>query len=379
MKAPERNDDLKIEEKDGRTTLSFSGRIDLEAMERLNAELDAFWRRALPVEIAADLSGVTYLDSAGALLLLLQEEKAKAGGIPFRFLNRSEAFRGVMDLVNLAALHAPPLIPAVQRSTLSDLAAGAANRMFADFVRVMSFVGELLTALAHAFFHPLSVRWNSVLFYMKRVGVDGFPIVTLISLLVGVIIAFMSSLQLRQFGAVTYVASLVGFAMVRELAPLMTAIIVAGRSGSAFCAEIGSMMINEEVDALTTMGFDPIRFLAVPKVLASVVVVPLLTVYAAFFGILGGLIIGVVGLDLTAYSFMKQTMTSFKAFDVASSLVKSAVFAVLVSSIACQRGFQVRGGAEAVGAATTSAVVSGIFLIVVANSAFAVVLYYIHH
>lgn len=378
MKAPERNHALKIEKGDRRTTISFSGRIDLEAMESLSAEMDAFWRSGRPEEIAADLSGVTYLDSAGALLLLSQEEKARTDGIPFRFLNRSDAFRGVMDLVNMEALRVPPLIPAEKRHTLTGLAAEAATAIFADFIRVMSFVGELLTALTHALFHPLSVRWNAVLFYMKRVGVDGFPIVTLISLLVGVIIAFMSSLQLRQFGAVTYVASLVGFAMVRELAPLMTAIIVAGRSGSAFCAEIGSMMINEEVDALTTMGFDPVRFLAVPKVLASVVVVPLLTVYAAFFGIVGGLIIGVVGLDLTAYSFMKQTMASFKVFDVSSSLVKSAVFAMLISSIACQRGFQVRGGAEAVGAATTSAVVSGIFLIVVANSAFAVVLYYIH-
>ncbi len=379
MKAPDRKYALKIDAPDRRATFSFSGRIDLEAAEGLNAELDGFWRSGRPKEIAADLSGVTFLDSAGALLLLLQEEKAKAGGIPFRYLNRSEAFRGIMGLVDMEALRVPPLIPAEKRSMWSDLAVGAARRTFADFIEVMSFVGELLTALAHAVLHPLSVRWNAVLFYMKRVGVDGFPIVTLISLLVGVIIAFMSSLQLRQFGAVTYVASLVGFAMVRELAPLMTAIIVAGRSGSAFCAEIGSMIINEEVDALTTMGFDPVRFLAVPKVLASVLVVPILTVYAAFFGIVGGLIIGVVGLDLTAYSFMKQSMTSFKVFDVVSSLVKSTVFAVLISSIACQRGFQVRGGAEAVGAATTSAVVSGIFLIVVANSAFAVVLYYMHH
>jgi phospholipid/cholesterol/gamma-HCH transport system permease protein len=202
--------------------------------------------------------------------------------------------------------------------------------------------------------------------------------VSLISLLVGVIIAFMSSLQLKQFGATTYVAALVGFAMVRELGPLMTAIIVAGRSGSAFSAEIGSMMINEEVDALTTMGFDPVRFLAIPKVLASILVVPLLTIYSAFFGIVGGLMVGVLGLDLTVHSFIKQTMESFKVFDVVSSLIKAAVFAMMISGIACQRGFQVRGGAEAVGAATTSAVVAGIFLIVLANSAFAIILYYIH-
>jgi phospholipid/cholesterol/gamma-HCH transport system permease protein len=158
---------------------------------------------------------------------------------------------------------------------------------------------------------------------------------------------------------------------------MMTAILVAGRSGSAFSAEIGSMMINEEVDALATMGFDPVRFLVIPKVLASVLVVPLLTVYAAFFGIVGGLAVGVLGLDLTAFSYIQQSINSIGLFDVVSSLVKSMVFAVLISAIACQRGFQVRGGADAVGAATTSAVVSAIFLIILANSAFAIVLYYI--
>jgi phospholipid/cholesterol/gamma-HCH transport system permease protein len=188
----------------------------------------------------------------------------------------------------------------------------------------------------------------------------------------------MSSLQLKQFGANTYVAPLVGFAMVRELGPMMTAILVAGRSGSAFSAEIGSMMINEEVDALTTMGFDPLRFLAVPKVLAAMCVVPILTVYSAFFGIVGGMIVGIAALDLTAYSYLQQTMNSFDVFDVVSSLIKSIVFATLIAGISCQRGFEVRGGAEAVGAATTSAVVSAIFLIILANSAFALILYYIH-
>jgi phospholipid/cholesterol/gamma-HCH transport system permease protein len=242
----------------------------------------------------------------------------------------------------------------------------------------MIFVGELLTAMMHVIRRPAAVRWNAVFLYMKKIGVDGFPIVTLISLLIGVIMAFMSSLQLKQFGATTYVAPLVAFAMVRELGPMMTAILVAGRSGSAFSAEIGSMMINEEVDALTTMGFDPVQFLAVPKVLASVIVVPLLTVYSAFFGIVGGMMVGVLGLDLTAYGYLQQSIDSFQVFDVVSSLIKSMVFAILISGIACQRGFQVRGGADAVGEATTSAVVSAIFLIILANSAFAIILYYIH-
>ena len=369
---------LNIEEKNRLVTLSFSGRIDLETMESVNSKLDAFWESSHPAEIAADLSGVKYMDSAGAMLLLQLEEKAKDTGISFQFLNEKEKFKGIMNLLDMKALHLPPLISEEEQKGFFELFGEAAQRVYDDFIRVMTFIGELLTAIAYSLRHPLAVRWTAVFFYMKRVGVDGLPIVSLISLLVGVIIAFMSSLQLKQFGATTYVAALVGFAMVRELGPLMTAIIVAGRSGSAFSAEIGSMMINEEVDALTTMGFDPIRFLAIPKVLASILVVPLLTIYSAFFGIVGGLMVGVLGLDLTVYSFIKQTMDSFKVFDVVSSLIKAAVFAMLISGIACQRGFQVRGGAEAVGAATTSAVVAGIFLIVLANSAFAIILYYIH-
>ena len=149
----------------------------------------------------------------------------------------------------------------------------------------MTFLGDLLTALLRSIFHPRSVRWDDVFFYMKRAGVEGLPIVGLINFLLGLIIAFMSSLQLKQFGANIYVASLVGVAMVTELGPIMTAIIVAGRSGSAFAAEIGTMKVNEEVDALVTMGFDPTRFLAIPKVLAAMLVVPVLTLYADFFGI----------------------------------------------------------------------------------------------
>jgi phospholipid/cholesterol/gamma-HCH transport system permease protein len=378
LKGRDRGYRLEIKDVPPLATMFFSGRIDLQTMESLDSELEAFWRNSHPEGIAADLSGVEYLDSAGAMLLLQLGKKAKVKGISFHFVNDREEFRGIMNLLDMEALHIPPLIPEWRRQRFFDLAGETAQRVYDDFVRVMIFVGEILTALTHSLLHPRSVRWDAVFFYMKRVGVDGFPIVALISFLVGVIIAFMSSLQLKQFGATTYVASLVGFAMVRELGPLMTAILVAGRSGSAFCAEIGSMMINEEVDALTTMGFDPIRFLAIPKVLASILVVPLLTVYSALFGIVGGLMVGVLGLDLTAYGFIKQTLGSFNVFDVLSTLIKSAVFAILISGIACQRGFQVRGGAEAVGAATTSAVVSGIFLIVIANSAFAIILYYIH-
>jgi phospholipid/cholesterol/gamma-HCH transport system permease protein len=365
------------EDGDRRFTLSFSGRMDLRALDSLNAELEALWQRRHPARMIADLSGVQSMDSACAMILLRFEEKAKAAGISFEFMNVSQQFEGIMKLLDTKTLQLEPLIREKESEGIFHLLGEAAQRRLDDFQSVMIFVGELLIALSHAIRNPLTVRWDAVFVYMKKVGVDGFPIVTLISVLIGVIVAFMSSLQLKQFGATTYVAPLVAFAMVRELGPMMTAILVAGRSGSAFSAEIGSMMINEEVDALTTMGFDPVRFLVVPKVLASVLVVPLLTVYSAFFGIVGGMMVGVIGLDLTVHSYIQQSIDSFKVFDVVSSLIKSMVFAVLISGIACQRGFQVRGGADAVGEAATSAVVSAIFLIILANSAFAIILYYI--
>jgi phospholipid/cholesterol/gamma-HCH transport system permease protein len=365
------------EDDDHQITLLISGRMDLMGLQSLNADLEAFWTDRTPVRITADLSGVQSMDSAGAMLLLRLEERAQAAGVPFEFAHVSEQLVGIMNLLNMKALNIEPLIQEKESEGIFYLLGESAERQFRDFRQVMTFVGELLTALIHVIRHPTAVRWNAVFLYMKKVGVDGFPIVTLISLLIGVIMAFMSSLQLKQFGATTYVAPLVAFAMVRELGPMMTAILVAGRSGSAFSAEIGSMMINEEVDALATMGFDPVQFLVIPKVLAAIVVVPLLVVYSAFFGIIGGLIVGVLGLDLTAYSYFQQSISSFDLFDVVSSLIKAMVFAVLISGIACQRGFQVRGGADAVGEATTSAVVSAIFLIILANSAFAIILYYI--
>ncbi len=208
-------------------------------------------------------------------------------------------------------------------------------------------------------------------------GAEGLPIVGLISLLIGLIIAFMSSLQLKQFGANVYVASLVAVAIVRELGPIMTAILVAGRSASAFAAEIGTMMVNDEVDALVTMGFDPIRFLVVPETdrhrAGSAAPDPL----CRSLRDPGGMIVGVTGLDLTAYTYLQASRRSITVFYLISSLVKAVVFAFIIAWIGCQRGFQVRGGVEEVGAATTSAVVTSILLIVIVDSAFAIVLHYL--
>ena len=364
------------EERAGEVLLSLSGRIDLGNLDLFTSETDVLMNQMTPSKLLVDLSKVEYLDSAGALGLLQLEDRAKARSIPFQFDNVTEEAKRIMGLINREALSMKPLVSEKKSNVIEQIGEGSL-KIFNDFVSIITFLGDLLIALGRSFFHPRAVRWEDVLFYMKRAGAEGLPIVGLISFLLGLIIAFMSSLQLKQVGANIYVASLVGVAMVSELGPIMTAIIVAGRSGSAFAAEIGTMKVNEEVDALVTMGFDPTHFLAVPKVLAAMVAVPILTLYSDFFGIGGGLVVGVLGLDLTVYTYVRETMSVISVTSIFKGLLKSVVFAVLIAGIGCQRGFQVRGGAQAVGSATTSAVVAAIFLIVVTDSAFAIIFNYI--
>jgi phospholipid/cholesterol/gamma-HCH transport system permease protein len=369
---------LRIEKgMEGEVILTPSGRIETENLHLFLSEAEAVLVEKAPRRFVVDLSEIEYLDSAGAFGLIELEDRAKGRSIPFRFINVTDEAKRIMALIDRKALTMKPLASEKRSGNLIEQVGGATLKILSDFTSIITFLGELLSALFYSFLHPRSIRWDDVLFYMKRTGVEGLAIVGLINFLLGLIIAFMSSLQLKQFGANIYVASLVGVAMVSELGPIMTAIIVAGRSGSAFAAEIGTMMVNEEVDALVAMGFDPIRFLAVPKVLAAMIVVPILTLYADFFGVGGGLVVGVLGLDLTVYTYIQETMKVISVAAIIKSLIKSVVFAAMIAGIGCQRGFQVRGGAEAVGALTTSAVVAAIFLTIVIDSAFAVLFTYI--
>jgi phospholipid/cholesterol/gamma-HCH transport system permease protein len=374
---PGRDFSIQATEEPGRAvTFALAGRLGLATLPAFKGEINALLSRYVPGSLTVDLAGVTFLDSVGALGLVELEEEARARAISFQLVNASEEFQKVLGIIDRQSLTTPPL-KVEEKSGMVEKVGEATLIITDDLVQVITFVGDLVLALVSSLFHPRTVRWGEVGFYMRRAGAEALPILGLLSFLLGMVMAFMSSLQLKQFGATLYVSSLVGIAMVQELGPLLTAIMVAGRSGSAFAAEIGTMMVNEEVDAITVMGFDPIKFLAVPKVIASMLVVPLLSVYAMFFGILGGVVIGVLLLDITMYSYITETRKALALFDLVSSLVKSGVFAAIVAGIGCQRGFKVRGGAEAVGTQTTSAVVAGIFLIIVVDSLFAVALHYI--
>jgi phospholipid/cholesterol/gamma-HCH transport system permease protein len=355
-------------------TASLSGRLALDDSQLLPGDIGRALAKGGVRRLVLDLAGLDQLDSVGALNLRLVEGRALEQGLEVNLANVGERTGRLLELVTPEALSPPPPEPP-NPPFLEHLGEGVLH-LWDDTYRGFVFLGELTTAVADLFRRPRGLRGHLVLHYMEKAGVDGLPIVAMISALLGMIMAFMSALQLQPFGAAIYVASLVAVAMVRELGPIITAILVAGRSGSAFAAEIGTMIVNEEVDALVAMGFNPYQYLAVPKILAAMAMVPLLTFFADFCAILGGMLIGVSVLDLTVYAYITNTLEAVSLYGLVSSTVKSAVFGLIIGAVGCQRGFRVRGGALEVGAAATRAVVSSIFLVILTDSLFALVLYY---
>ncbi len=234
----------------------------------------------------------------------------------------------------------------------------------------LAFIGESTVTLGRAFTGKMAYRRTDLALLLQQSGVDALPIVTLVNFLLGLILAFVGAVQLQQFGAEIYVANLVGIAMVRDMSALMTGIIMAGRSGAAFAAEIGSMNSNQELDALQTTGISPMEFLVLPRVWALVVMMPLLVLYANLVGILGGLVVGLGMLDLSWTAYWQQTTDAVSMTHLVSGLVKGLVYGLLVAVAGCMRGMQAGRSALAVGAAATSAVVTGIVWIIVACGVF---------
>jgi phospholipid/cholesterol/gamma-HCH transport system permease protein len=245
-----------------------------------------------------------------------------------------------------------------------------------DIVDLIAFVGELCAALGRALRHPGLVRWRDALLTAELAGVNALPIVALLGFLLGLIMAFQSAIPMRQFGADLYVANLIGLSMLRELGPLLTAIILAGRSGSAFAAELGTMKVTEELDALTTLGLEPVGFLVVPRVIAAVAMTPLLAVWAGFFGLIGGAVV-MLSLGFPLVTYVIQVESAVTVGDMIGGLGKSFVFGIVVAAIGCLRGLQTKSGASAVGESATRAVVSGLVLITIVDGVFAVIFYYL--
>jgi phospholipid/cholesterol/gamma-HCH transport system permease protein len=229
---------------------------------------------------------------------------------------------------------------------------------------------DILFWLLIAPFRGKRIRWHSTFEQMVRIGVDSLPIVGMISFFVGLIMAMQGAYQLKPFGVVIYVANLVGVTITRELGPMLTAIIVAGRSGSAIAAEIGTMKVAEEIDALKTMGLNPIGFLVLPRILALLIVLPCLTILSDLIGIGGGFFIAVFSLKLPFIAYLNQSINALVMKDLVTGLIKSVFFALIIGQVGCYEGFGVKGGAEGVGRSTTASVVISIFMIITADVIF---------
>ncbi len=362
---------------DGVSTLilALRGCLDVHSTGSLWWEALGLVRQHSPRLLVVDAHGLEYCDGAGiALLLELRRHQAEVGAELRVEGLRDESLRllrlfGDQDFGRRGEARAESghLVEEFGRVTLG---------LWAEFRSLVEFTGELTWTAARSALSPSQVRWRDTLRVAELAGVDALGIVLLIGFLMGLIMAFESAIPMRQFGAEIFVADLVGLAMFRELGPLMTAVVLAGRSGSAFAAELGTMRIKEEIDALSTMGLDPVPFLVVPRVLAAVLVTPLLAIFASLAGIAGGALV-MLSLGYPVAAYINQMMTTVTYVDVLSGLVKSLAFGLLVAAIGCLRGLQTGAGASAVGRSTTRAVVSGIILVALADGLFAIVYYYL--
>lgn len=249
-----------------------------------------------------------------------------------------------------------------------------------DYIRelsfLISFTGELTVSFWKSVFHPSRVRWKDVFRVSEAMGVNAFPIIAMIGFLLGLIMSFQSAIPMRRFGAEIFVANLVGLSLFRELGPLMTAFILSGRSGSAFAAELGTMKVSEEIDALTTMGLPPVQFLIVPRLIASLLMTPLLTVVFNLFGLIGGAIV-LLSFGFPLVTFINQVNIAVGFNDIAGGLLKSYFFGMIIAAIGCYRGLKTTTGAGAVGESTTAAVVGSIILVSILDGIFSIVYFYL--
>lgn len=256
-----------------------------------------------------------------------------------------------------------------QRESAVEHIGEAFLQFFKDFHSLILITGETTAAVWKAIKNPKKIRWRETLYYMDSCGADAVPIVSVLCFIMGLIIGIQSALQLRKYGGDIFVADAVGYSIIKELAPFMVAIICTGRAGSAFAAEIGTMKVSEEIDAIYTMGLEPSRFLIVPKVIALTIVMPLLTIIGNLAGLLGGLSVAIIQLQMSFSAYYNRTFAILLPRHFAEGLVKSITFALIIAVIGCWKGLDSGNDAQGVGRAATSAVVTSIFLIVVADFA----------
>lgn len=320
-----------------------------------------------------DLSGVDHLDTAGAWAVVTLERRLQAAGLSPRVTGASPP---QTDLIETVRRNMPEATtPKAPHLSLADRLEALGRRVVASVnkaLAIVSFLGQVVVTLLRIMLHPSQMRWTSTVHHMQQVGLNAVPIVSLMAFLIGVVLAFQGAAQLRQFGAEVFVVDLIAISVLRELGILLTAIIVAGRSGSAFTAAIGSMKMREEVDAMRTLGLDPIAVLVVPRVIALIAMLPVLGLIANFAGLVGGAIMSWIELGVSPGVFQSRLASNTDVWHLGVGMIKAPFFALIIGIVGCFEGMQVQGNAESLGTLTSTSVVLSIFLVITADALFSI-------
>ncbi len=363
---------FKVIEQGNSKIICFFDRLDAKSVSGLWQDIKKSVGN--PAGLILDLEKVEYFDSAGAMLVSYLKSFARNRGIKnISVINCRPEFSSLIDLAESVDLVKSRIFEP-EKFSFVETKGKQVSDLLRETKEFISYTGEITWALIQSLLHPGSIRWKSTFLIAERSGVDALPIVVLISFIVGLVMAFQAAVPMKMFGAELYVANLIGIAMVRELGPLMTAIVLAGRSSSAFAAEIGTMRINEEIDALSVMGIDPIKFLIVPRVIASTFITPLLTIFANLVGIAGGAVV-LISMGYPVIAYYNQIVSFVGWNDFAGGIIKCLVFGLLIAATGCIRGYQTQSGPSAVGISTTKAVVTGIVLVAVFDGIFSIIYY----
>ena len=354
----------------------LGGSISMTNAEFVRRDLVGTMEAQPMKNMVVDLGDVEYFDSSGAAILMDVFRASERLHNTVKVANVPPRIQSILDLVDVEhPVESGILQPRPEPNVLVQIGDGIL-KIYRNGVDILVFIGAVTEALAMDLSRPGKLKWDRVWKLIEKAGSDAVPIVTMLSFLMGGILAFQAAVQLRKFGANIFVADLVSVSICLEMGPLLTALIVAGRSGASYAAQIGTMHVTEEVDALRVMGIDPIRYLVSPRILAVAFAMPCLTLIADMAGVVGGCLVAALSLDITPIGYFNQVHKVLEVSDVMKGVSKSFVFGIEIAMIGCLRGFQVRGGAESVGSVTTSAVVTCIFILTVTDAVFAVLFYY---
>jgi len=322
-----------------------------------------------------DLSQLSGFDSAGAWLLCRTIEEMKARGLAAETAGLAPSYEPLLKVVETARKGAPERPGTVRRhwTAMVERVGRATVEFFAEGKALLSFYGMTVIAYFAIIKRPRSLRLVSLVNQVEQSGLNAVPIVCLLSFLIGIVIAYVGADQLRQFGAEIFTVNLLGVIMLREIGVLMTAIMIAGRSGSAFTAQIGTMQVNEEIDAMRTLGLDPMQVLVLPRINGLLISLPILAFLSNVAGLLGGAVMATVVLDVTFLQFMEQLQSVVKINHFVVGMIKAPVFAFIIAIVGCYEGLRVSGSAESVGRMTTKSVVTSIFLVIIADAIFSII------